>query len=458
MSASKQLDPSELRVVEATEPQRREARRLIYQDYPVWRRHRTIEQYWEADDVISRADLAHRRAWVLVHQDDLETLDVLSVCLTYRHEVVVSPPPRPREDGEGTERTVARGTAYSVGGVFTPQKYRGKGYAGRMMALLHPLIRSFPLVPATPRPGEAHPTEASPLPLVCSVLFSDLFDYYERFGWKNKPFSDTVFHTPDGSKPRIPTGSSGAQEIAWIRDADAEAVFAALAAHDCVKTAEEIRSSVDQSKTLMSLLEPSADSWKHHRLQSLMQARFQGRDVPSNWGVALRGSEIDGNLDVGDGAASAAEVDASAQLAPSYTSWAVWWYDFRPPPATEPGAPISRLIVLRHRAASASALVAVINAARRAAADVGIDTVVFWNMEYNSSPSSSHWAGAEVKHARDSGHLGQVSVEQRPHSRPAVAWYLGETAASPNTSAQMLQLGGDGLDWLNAERTWCLMT
>lgn len=56
-------DAEDLVLVEANEEQRKHVRRLIYQDYEIWRRHRTIEQFWQADAVITDANLAHRRTW-----------------------------------------------------------------------------------------------------------------------------------------------------------------------------------------------------------------------------------------------------------------------------------------------------------------------------------------------------------------------------------------------------------
>lgn len=315
------------------------------------------------------------------------------------------------------------------------------------MASIHPLLQEF---------ANATDDKGSKLPLACSVLWSDLGPYYERFGWKNKPFSDTWFPSKSSEQSPLPLEDL----VRPVSDEQASDIFSVLAEEDVGLLTAELRLSTS-TQTVMSLLEPNGDSWKHHWLQSRLQAQFQSRPVPASWGVLLLPQPQDHHHHHHRSAACSER--ALIDEARISSSWAVWFYDFRPT-CDRPDAPQSKLIVLRHRAESPSALIALINAARRAAAHEGVETVAFWNLDLNSSPSSSAWTASvttsELAEARSRGQVGDFWVEQRSHSRPAVAWYLDgslDTAANLEDAAAMLSRGEE-VEWLNAERGWCLMT
>lgn len=327
-----------------------------------------------------------------------------------------------------------------------------------MMSLLHETIRSF--APVGPMLGSSSSNIAEKsLSLACSVLFSDLFGYYERFGWKNKAFSDTYFLAKGAEGAPLPALSAEVgHSMSWIRQGNAEEVFSALARKDGELIVADLRRrGRDTAKTLFSLFEPTGDCWKSHRLQTLLQAKFQNRSIPSSWGVVLHERGIATQGDVADSRKLSQGEDAEPNSVAKSSSWATWWYDFRPA-SPEQKTPKSKLVVLRFRATSASALITIINAARRAAAEAAVDTIEVWNMDLNSSPASAEWAGPELERVRARGDLGEVWVEHRVHSRPAVAWYLDETSSTPPTPDEMLQVARDRLEWLNAERGWCIVT
>ncbi|GAB1528429.1 hypothetical protein RhiTH_011623 [Rhizoctonia solani] len=84
---------------------------------------------------------------------------------------------------------------YAIGTVVTPKKYRGQGYANRMLTLLH-----HALAPNVyPSPDAQINIPPSVYPAAFSVLYSDVGTYYERcgpvpgeIGWKvQNPISTT---------------------------------------------------------------------------------------------------------------------------------------------------------------------------------------------------------------------------------------------------------------------------
>ena len=92
-------------------------------------------------------------------------------CVRYRRDVLLLPP---------NETKSIASTGYGIASVFTPEKHRGKGYAARMMSLLHFAIANPNGVPAFPAAwGDAPPTLVKE-PAILSVLYSGIGDYYSR--------------------------------------------------------------------------------------------------------------------------------------------------------------------------------------------------------------------------------------------------------------------------------------
>ncbi|GAB1527131.1 hypothetical protein RhiTH_010306 [Rhizoctonia solani] len=124
--------------------------------------------------------------WVLVPEDAKDTSDILSCCRTYRRDASVL-------SLSSDQPTQAIG--YAIGTVVTPKKYRGQGYANRMLTLLH-----HALAPNVyPSPDAQINIPPSVYPAAFSVLYSDVGTYYERcgpvpgeIGWKvQNPISTT---------------------------------------------------------------------------------------------------------------------------------------------------------------------------------------------------------------------------------------------------------------------------
>ncbi|CAE6476498.1 unnamed protein product [Rhizoctonia solani] len=126
--------------------------------------------------------------WVLVPTDAKDTLDILSCCRTYRRDasILYANSDRPFD-----------AFSYAIGTVVTPKKHRGRGYANRMLSLLH-----HALTPNTyPKPNVDIEIPPSVYPGAFSILYSDVGTYYERcgpvpgeIGWKVQSPISTIWY------------------------------------------------------------------------------------------------------------------------------------------------------------------------------------------------------------------------------------------------------------------------
>ncbi|CAE6479704.1 hypothetical protein ACGC1H_002431 [Rhizoctonia solani] len=122
--------------------------------------------------------------WVFVPKDAKDTLDILSCCRTCRRDASIL---------HANSEIPTEAFGYAIGTVVTPKQHRGRGYANRMLTLLHHVLA--PNVYSNPRVEIDIPPAV--YPGVFSVLYSDVGAYYERcgpspgeIGWKvQNPFS-----------------------------------------------------------------------------------------------------------------------------------------------------------------------------------------------------------------------------------------------------------------------------
>ncbi|KAG8692521.1 hypothetical protein FRC09_011142 [Ceratobasidium sp. 395] len=142
-----------------------EARKLRSLAWAKWLGCEGYVRKCEAWDSLEHANSGKLITWVLVPAEDPETLDILSTCATSNIS-----------------------TGYAIAGVFTPPQYRGKGYARRMMGLLHFAIAQPGGVPTFPSSWGQSPTRIEPSGSL-SVLYSGVGTFYstcppgEGTGW-----------------------------------------------------------------------------------------------------------------------------------------------------------------------------------------------------------------------------------------------------------------------------------
>ncbi|KAG9104658.1 hypothetical protein FRC06_000422 [Ceratobasidium sp. 370] len=163
----------------ASRAQEIEARTLRSVEWARWLSHDGYLRKLEVWDMLEHASGGKLVTWVLVPTEDPESLNILSTCSTYRRNILVLPP---------NEIKSTTSTGYAIASVFTPPQFRGKGYATRMMGLLHFAIAQSSGVPAFPT-GWGQPPKRAELPGMVSVLYSGVGTFYsgcppgEGTGW-----------------------------------------------------------------------------------------------------------------------------------------------------------------------------------------------------------------------------------------------------------------------------------
>ena len=123
---------------------------------------------------------------------------------SYRREIVIR-----RAGSEELESA----TGYGIASVFTPERNRGKGYARRMMQLLHWVLAPRANLPPFPESWGAPPVESFGDATV-SVLYSDIGEHYyanagpdeTAKGWITRDPVSTMFEVPL-DQPRLDTSA-----------------------------------------------------------------------------------------------------------------------------------------------------------------------------------------------------------------------------------------------------------
>lgn len=302
--------------------------------------------------------------------------------------------------------------------VFTPAKNRGKGYAQKMMELLHAEIRTsggdVALLQNDER-AEGKPMEAwrGGKDGILSFLYSDVGDFYARAkdpgtdrGWRIQGTTTTTWDlksclsplpkSPSASLPP-PTGFKSSPitsaDLASIALADAALLYASLS------------SSIPSYKTRF-VVEPTPGSFGWSTTRSTLALTARGLPAPTVWGFQLRG-----------------EAD---KVQPTEGGWSyiLLVMDMR--------LKVAKLLRLRLASTSAKELLAghasyLIQAAGKLARSHGMETMLGWNVPL---------AALEEMEVKDKG-----TTAEREGNLSAVAWY-GE---------------GDGdVEWVqNESYAWC---
>jgi GNAT superfamily N-acetyltransferase len=149
-----------------------------------WRGALSLEAYLRREVHLANQALTKDggfAGWALVCQAPGESKRrVLCGCETLRKKVLVA------RNGK-----VEQAIAHAVGSVFCPPAYRGKGYAGRMMADVGKRLQSWQ-------------SDASQ-PVLLSVLFSDIGkQFYARNGWQPFPSSHVSLRATHSSPQSFP--------------------------------------------------------------------------------------------------------------------------------------------------------------------------------------------------------------------------------------------------------------
>lgn len=126
------------------------------------------EEFMKFDAVFRTGEFAREGrvvVWVLVPADSLESTDFYASCQVYTREVLVLYP---------GQTTATSEFGHGISSVLTPPQHRGKGYARRLMSLLHVALAPlrYPHLQKSVILPEGHP------PSTVSVLYSSVGDFY----------------------------------------------------------------------------------------------------------------------------------------------------------------------------------------------------------------------------------------------------------------------------------------
>ncbi|KAF8550298.1 hypothetical protein OG21DRAFT_1446737 [Imleria badia] len=189
----------------------------------------TEEQYLDREaklDAMEHAINSRMITWVLAPRDDPTTLDFMCACETYKRHGLIRYP-------GSTE--VQEVTYYGVASVFTPPYKRGKGYASRMMRLLHWVtsgrtsennLPQFPTEWGAPPPDVAEAGNG-----MFSVLYNDVREnFYQEAGpgiekaggWETRNPISTIWKIPQEAEVQQDSTDS---EWTWLKPGDFDAFW-----------------------------------------------------------------------------------------------------------------------------------------------------------------------------------------------------------------------------------------
>lgn len=205
-----------------------------------WGRGVSFEQYSEREVLLGTCPFtsSNMDTWVLVPEDDQDTLDLRS------HVEVIYRPAYVKRNVLSTEKV---GTVLTV---FTPPAHRKNGYAKLMLAKLCDVMRQ----------------EADG-----SILFSDIGKFYEQFGFKLFSPFHTVFPACKLESPST--------HIQLLQEENLKEI----SAMDC----ELVRSELKEN-TLV--IEPSFEVYHWHILRSHFYAKYTGHAIPEIFGARASGT------------------------------------------------------------------------------------------------------------------------------------------------------------------------
>jgi GNAT superfamily N-acetyltransferase len=179
--------------------------------------------------------------WALVYQRPGDNKRrVLCGCETLRKKALVF------QDGKA-EEVIAHG----VGSVFCPPKYRGKGYAGRMIADLGKRLQSWQ-------------SDGSQRVLL-SVLFSDIGkQFYAKHGWQAFPSSHVS----------IPSSKSSARDLSSVKFLKTGDLRELCELDESLIRRRFSKSSVAGRSAVAMVPDPGAIGWHHAREEFVAEELF----------------------------------------------------------------------------------------------------------------------------------------------------------------------------------------
>lgn len=381
-------DSADLHLVVATKEE------LVVQQHDnsdEWRGALTLEAYLRREEHLYSQDMTKEGGmtpWMLVYQPDPNgPRQVLCGCETLRKNALVA------QNGK-----VEDVIAYGICSVFSPERYRGRGYAGRMMTELAKKLKSWK-------------TEEGQLPLF-SVLYSDIGkQFYAARGWQPFPSAHVSLPLTSEEQPVEQVRLLEAKEIPELCSQDEALLRKQLSALD------------SHSRSAVALV-PDARTFRWHHARE----EFVGKELRDKL-PAAKGAIVDGP--------------------PGSRVWAIWTRVWSNPKEESPNTlhilrlvtedesysdfkPATADVVEKLKNSSvARSIAAIFQAAQREAAQWDMKQVAIWN------PTSATLAAAKLIDPN-------ASVTHRETDSIASLQWHGSTGS------------WEDVDWIKNEKYgWC---
>ncbi|CAA7262130.1 unnamed protein product [Cyclocybe aegerita] len=320
----------------------------------------TLPQHIERADVLGRLGYAQNKQiyWALVPSDNLTTDGILSTVSTIARKVIVQ--------SAGKSLAPSCYTAFSITHVYTPMELRKRGYATKMMALLHGQISS-------PSSKYHSHNEQDGLSLsnsyptgILSFLYSGVGNFYSKCGapgWHIQTSTEVYWdvvsvlsHPPDHG------------QVDYLTEED----FVKVAERDAFLLMEEFTNRARTNEPPAFAVLPTGEEFTW----LVARSKFYGQilspvPLPTRWGVQLDDD-----------------------------NFAIWFIDYTK----------HELQFLRIRCVGAEKLSAMVYAAAAVAKEQGCGKILAWNLDERLLDDlKSH--GVDVK------------TQPRAKNLAAVAWY-----------------------------------
>ncbi|KAJ6259307.1 hypothetical protein Dda_6207 [Drechslerella dactyloides] len=377
---------------------------------PSWRGILTENAYYLREAHLSYQDLTRNGGimyWVLVDPAGPckpacpETPDhILSACETIRKPCLIV-----RSNGE-----VEDVISYGIGGVYTSERHRGKGYARTMMQLLGHQLKDLP-DPSDPK--KAH------VRVGFSVLYSDIGkQFYKKVGWQPHQSSHISF---PAKLPSSVSASSATGKVKKIAKTDLKA----LCAVDCTHIRRFVAKTPFKAGIKARCVQlPTVEvmEWHHAREEFLGQyATTKAPTVKGAWAPLTPTAEYPPR-------------EGSEGLD---SAWAIWTHDFAE----------KKLVFLRlhvppvtsaNKDAVSAALRALVVAAAEEAQAWGFSEILSWNPDDLTEEAVKSVVGEE----------SYDLVHRENDSIASLMWYHREGGSE--------EVEPEGIEWLFNEKSgWC---
>lgn len=260
-----------------TTPTPAERVRIWTQTHGMWGKALSLETYLDREEYLITVPMANNGGmthWILTDSTlPPDERPLLSSCESIRKPAVTG------HKTESGEVVVVDGIAHGIASVFTDPQYRGRGYAGRMMADLGPRLRYW-------QAGED--ADGKPKESLFSILYSDIGKtFYARKGWAPFPSTHLSFVPDEAAEARTqPPKDADPLTVEPI----ANYQLAELSAIDETLLRERIATKPPPSGASVAIL-PSLNALLWHTMREDYMMTFIFKRTPSVRGALANGQQ-----------------------------------------------------------------------------------------------------------------------------------------------------------------------